>query len=65
MIPTSRVGPTCLRSTQTPAGQGDVDVPAILSAAPTALRVVEFDSYRGDVFEGVAQSLAWLRENDR
>ncbi len=50
---------------QTPAGQGDVDVPAILAAAPRALRVVEFDSYRGDVFEGIAQSLAWLTENDK
>jgi len=50
---------------QTPAGQGDVDVPGILAAAPDALRVVEFDSYRGDVFDGIAQSLAWLRENDR
>lgn len=50
---------------QTPAGQGDVDVPAILAAAPRAIRVVEFDSYRGDVFEGIAESLAWLRENDK
>ena len=50
---------------QTPAGQGDVDVPAILAAAPTALRVVEFDSYRGDLFDAVAQSLAWLTENDK
>jgi sugar phosphate isomerase/epimerase len=50
---------------QTPAGQGDVDIPAILAAAPTALRVVEFDSYRGDVFDGIAQSLAWLTENDQ
>src|SRR3712207_9210469 len=46
---------------QTPAGQGDVDVRAILAAAPTALRVVEFDRYRGDVFDGIAQSLAWLQ----
>ncbi|PZE23118.1 MULTISPECIES: sugar phosphate isomerase/epimerase [unclassified Curtobacterium] len=49
---------------QTPAGQGDVDVAAILAAAPQALRVVEFDAYKGDVFEGIAESLAWLREND-
>jgi sugar phosphate isomerase/epimerase len=49
---------------QTPAGQGDVDVAAILAAAPQALRVVEFDSYSGDVFDGIAQSLAWLRSND-
>ncbi|WP_066514422.1 sugar phosphate isomerase/epimerase family protein [Curtobacterium ammoniigenes] len=50
---------------QTPAGQGDVDVAAILAAAPQALRVVEFDAYKGDVFEGIAESLAWLRENDK
>ncbi|MGH8964156.1 MAG: sugar phosphate isomerase/epimerase family protein [Actinomycetes bacterium] len=50
---------------QVPAGQGDVDVPAILAAAPQAIRVVEFDSYAGDIFEGIASSLAWLRENDK
>jgi sugar phosphate isomerase/epimerase len=50
---------------QTPAGQGDVDVRSILAAAPEAIRVVEFDAYRGDVFEGIAESLAWLEENDR
>jgi sugar phosphate isomerase/epimerase len=49
---------------QTPAGQGDVDVEAILRAAPHALRVVEFDSYKGDVFEGIAESYAWLQAND-
>ena len=49
---------------QTPAGQGDVDVRAILAAAPHALRVVEFDAYSGDVFEGIAASYAWLAEND-
>jgi sugar phosphate isomerase/epimerase len=49
---------------QTPAGQGDVDVTAILAAAPAALRVVEFDAYAGDVFEGIAESYAWLAEND-
>lgn len=50
---------------QTPAGQGEVDVTAVLQAAPHALRVVEFDGYRGDVFEGIAESLAWLKENDK
>ncbi|GAA4164913.1 sugar phosphate isomerase/epimerase [Gryllotalpicola daejeonensis] len=49
---------------QTPAGQGDVDVKAILAAAPAALRVVEFDAYKGDVFAGIAESFAWLAEND-
>ena len=51
--------------TQQPAGSGEVDVAAILAAAPRAVRVIEFDAYDGDVFAGIAQSLAWLRENDR
>ncbi len=62
------VVPDALRAAfenQTPAGQGDVDVPSILAAAPEAIRVVEFDAYSGDVFEGIAESLAWLEENDR
>ena len=50
--------------TQLPAGQGAVDVPAILAAAPQALRVIEFDAYAGDVFEGIAESFAWLTAND-
>ncbi len=49
---------------QLPAGQGDVDVEAVLAAAPHALRVVEFDRFRGDVFDGIAASFAWLAEND-
>jgi sugar phosphate isomerase/epimerase len=49
---------------QLPAGRGDVDVPAILAAAPQALRVIEFDAYAGDVFEGIAESFAWLTAND-
>ncbi|WP_136194243.1 sugar phosphate isomerase/epimerase family protein [Actinomyces procaprae] len=49
---------------QRPAGSGEVDVAASLRAAPRALRVVEFDDYAGDVFEGIAASLAWLREHD-
>jgi sugar phosphate isomerase/epimerase len=51
-------------SRQQPAGRGDIDVAGILAAAPQALRVVEFDAYAGDVFEGISDSLAWLREND-
>ena len=50
---------------QTPAGQGDVDVKAVLAAAPHALRVVEFDDYAKDVFDGIAESFAWLAENDK
>jgi sugar phosphate isomerase/epimerase len=51
-------------SLQQPAGQGEIGVPAVLAAAPDALRVIEFDAYSGDVFEGIAASLAWLQEND-
>ncbi|WP_253867374.1 sugar phosphate isomerase/epimerase family protein [Promicromonospora umidemergens] len=50
---------------QQPAGSGEIGVPAILAAAPRATRVIEFDAYAGDVFAGIAQSLAWLTENDR
>jgi sugar phosphate isomerase/epimerase len=51
-------------SLQQPAGRGAVDVLGVLAAAPQAVRVIEFDDYAGDVFEGIADSFAWLREND-
>ncbi|WP_258063498.1 MULTISPECIES: sugar phosphate isomerase/epimerase [unclassified Rathayibacter] len=38
---------------QLPAGEGAMDVPAILVAAPQALPVLEFDAYAGDIFEGL------------
>jgi sugar phosphate isomerase/epimerase len=38
---------------QLPAGEGAMDVPAILAAAPQALPVLEFDAYAGDIFEGL------------
>ncbi|WP_218961853.1 hypothetical protein [Actinomyces ruminis] len=47
-----------------PADRGEVDVAASLRAAPQALRVVEFDDYAGEIFEGIATSLAWLRAHD-
>jgi sugar phosphate isomerase/epimerase len=50
-------------SQQQPAGQGTLDVPAILAAAPDALRVVEFDDYAGDVFEGIKASVDYLVSN--
>ncbi|MBE1878382.1 sugar phosphate isomerase/epimerase family protein [Myceligenerans pegani] len=50
---------------QVPAGSGEVDVAGALAAAPEATRVIEFDAYAGDVFAGIARSLAWLTENDR
>lgn len=46
---------------QLPAGTGAMDVPAVLAAAPDALRVIEFDAYAGGIFEGLAASLAYLR----
>ncbi|MCU1569767.1 MAG: xylose isomerase [Naasia sp.] len=45
---------------QVPAGQGAIDVPALLQAAPDALRVIEFDDYAGDVFDGVRASVEYL-----
>ncbi len=49
---------------QLPAGQGSMDVPAVLAAAPDAVRVIEFDDYTGDVFEGLAASLAYVTDVD-
>lgn len=46
---------------QLPAGEGKVDIPAILAAAPQLeAGVIEFDDYRGDIFDGLAGSLAYL-----
>ena len=50
---------------QTPAGQGEVGVQEILLAAPDAMRVVEFDDYAHDIFDGLAESFAWLQDNDK
>jgi sugar phosphate isomerase/epimerase len=47
---------------QKPAGQGTIDVAGILAAAPHALRVIEFDDYEGDVFEGIRGSIDFLTE---
>jgi sugar phosphate isomerase/epimerase len=52
-------------SGQVPAGQGRVPVADVLAAAPNALRVVEFDAYDGDLFEGLAASYAYLTEAAR
>src|SRR5262249_41769021 len=38
---------------QVPAGQGAVPVLDILAAAPSAVRVIEFDAYDGDMFEAL------------
>ncbi|WNV87274.1 TIM barrel protein [Umezawaea sp. Da 62-37] len=50
---------------QVPAGRGRVPVAEVLAAAPQALRVIEFDAYDGDVFEGIAASRAYFSEADR
>ncbi|MFI6600909.1 sugar phosphate isomerase/epimerase family protein [Nonomuraea sp. NPDC050536] len=45
---------------QVPAGQGRVPMREVLAAAPAALRVVEFDNYDGDIFDGLSASYAYL-----
>jgi sugar phosphate isomerase/epimerase len=48
---------------QLPAGQGQVPVLDIIAAAKSLeVGVVEFDDYAGDIFDGVAQSLAYLQQ---
>ncbi|MDN3310916.1 sugar phosphate isomerase/epimerase [Microbacterium oryzae] len=50
------------REDQLPAGQGAIAWQPVLEAAPqTELLVVEFDEYRGDIFDGIAQGLAGTR----
>ena len=50
------------REDQLPAGQGAIAWQPVLAAAPAAeLLVVEFDEYRGDIFDGIAQGLAGTR----
>ncbi|CAM3418043.1 sugar phosphate isomerase/epimerase [Kibdelosporangium persicum] len=51
-------------SGQVPAGQGSVPVTDVLKAAPQALRVVEFDRYDGDIFEGIAASFTYLKDHE-
>jgi sugar phosphate isomerase/epimerase len=46
---------------QVAVGRGDLPIRDILDAAPHALRVVELDDTRGDRFQAVADSCAWLR----
>lgn len=48
---------------QLPAGQGQVPVLDIIAAAKSLeVGVVEFDDYAGDIFDGIAQSLAYLQQ---
>ncbi len=46
---------------QLPAGQGEVPIWDVIGAAKhLEVGVVEFDDYAGDIFEGIAASLAFL-----
>jgi sugar phosphate isomerase/epimerase len=45
---------------QVAVGSGSLDVPAILAAAPQALRVVELDDFDGDVFDALRDSYSYL-----
>ena len=49
---------------QVAVGSGTLPIADIINAAPTALRVIELDDSRGDRFQAVADSFAYLvREN--
>ncbi|MBT2597558.1 sugar phosphate isomerase/epimerase [Arthrobacter sp. ISL-72] len=49
---------------QQPAGQGKVPVLDVIAAAKSLeVGVVEFDDYSGDIFEGIAESLTFLKNN--
>lgn len=45
---------------QVAVGSGRMPVPDILAAAPQAVRVVELDDFDGDVFDALADSVAYL-----
>ncbi len=47
---------------QQPAGRGSMQIGPILEAAPAAVRVIEFDNYRGDIFDGISESFRYLSE---
>ena len=49
---------------QRPAGTGEVPLLDYLAAAPsTELAVIEFDTYAGDIFEGIETSVAFFHAN--
>jgi len=50
-------------SKQTAVGAGRMPVLEVLAAAPTAVRVLELDDYEGDVFDALADSVAFLTAN--
>ncbi len=49
---------------QVPVGSGRVPVAEILAAAPDAVRVLEFDEYDGDLFEGLAEGIAFIQKTE-
>ena len=51
------------KKNQVAVGHGAVPVLDILAAAPHALKVVELDDFDGDVFDALADSIAYLTAN--
>jgi sugar phosphate isomerase/epimerase len=49
---------------QTAVGAGTLPIREIIEAAPAALRVIELDDARGDRFEAVAESFAYLTKEN-
>lgn len=47
---------------QVAVGQGSLPIEGIIAAAPNALRVIELDDSRGDRFQAIADSFAFLTE---
>lgn len=50
---------------QVPAGKGDVPLLEAIATATDARIVIEFDNYAGDIFEGIAESLTFLRSEGK
>jgi sugar phosphate isomerase/epimerase len=46
---------------QVPAGRGEVPLAEVIATAPHALPIVEFDEYAGDIFEGIKESLEYVK----
>ncbi len=46
---------------QLPAGAGELPIAAILAAAPQARPVIEFDAYAGELYDGIAESIRFVR----
>jgi len=49
---------------QTAVGAGTLPIRAIIEAAPSALRVIELDDSRGDRFQAIADSFAYLTKEN-